>query len=131
MFSYAPWILLAAIKWLDLQTGQNVRWGLLWLLANFACFNAGHVELGVILMVGLNLAAAIHALVRHHNAVSSAKVLVRMGLGALFFLGLTAPVWISFLASLGGSYNAHERVHVDQLPPTACPAHLTIFFIFS
>jgi hypothetical protein len=128
VFSYAPWILLAAIKWLDLQTGQNIRWGLLWLLANFACFNAGHVELGVILMVGLNLAAAIHALVRHHHAVSSAKVLVRMGLGALFFLGLTAPVWISFLASLGGSYNAHESVHVDQLPPTAVPGAFDDFF---
>jgi hypothetical protein len=121
VFTYAPWILLAAIEWLDLQSHWNVRWGLIWLLANFACFNAGHVELAVILIVGLNLAAVIHALMSYHNAVNWAKVLVRMGLGVLFFAGLTAPVWMSFLASLDGSYNIHTKVEVHQLPLTMLP----------
>jgi hypothetical protein len=94
---------------------------LIWLLANFACFNAGHVELAVVLIVGLNLAAVACALTGCRNAVSPARVLGRMGVGTLCFLGLTAPVWMSFLASLDGSYTAHEAVNVFQLPPTALP----------
>ena len=113
--------MLAAIKWLDLRTGQNVRWGLIWLLANFACFNAGHVEVALVLIAGLNLAAVVHALMGCRSAVNSAEVLCRMGAGAVFFVGLTAPVWMSFLASLGGSYNIHTKVEVHQLPPTAMP----------
>ena len=57
VFSYAPWILLAAIKWLDPRSERHVSWGLVWLLANFACFNAGHVEMAVVMIGGLNLAA--------------------------------------------------------------------------
>ena len=121
VFSYAPWILLAAIKWLDLRSGRHIRWGLIWLLANFACFNAGHVELAVVLIAGLNMAAVAYALTGCCNATGSARVLCRMGVGTLFFLGLTAPVWMSFLASLNGSYTVHETIHVDQLPPTAVP----------
>jgi hypothetical protein len=128
VFSYAPWILLAAIQWLDLRTGQNVRWGLVWLLANFACFNAGHVEPAVVLIAGLNLAAVVCALVGCRSAVNSGRVLVRMGLGALFFLGLTAPVWMSFLASLDGSYNIHTKVEVNQLPLTMLPGAFDDFF---
>ena len=121
VFTYAPWILLAAIKWLDLRSERHIRWGLTWLLANFACFNAGHVELAVVLIVGLNLAAVACALTGCRNITDPAKVLGRMGVGTLFFLGLTAPVWMSFLASLDGSYTAHAAVNVFQLPPTALP----------
>ena len=121
VFSYAPWILLAAIQWLDLRSGQYVRWGLIWLAANFACFNAGHVEVAVVLIGGLNLAAVAGTLMGNLNSPSAARVLGRMALGALLFLGLTAPVWISFLASLAGSFTAHPAVNVVQLPPTTLP----------
>lgn len=122
VFTYAPWILLAAIEWLDLRSEQHIRWGLIWLLANFACFNAGHVELAVVLIIGLNLAAVAYALTGYRNAVSPAKVLGCMGVGTLFFLGLTAPVWISFLVSLDGAFAAqHLEVNVVQLPPMTLP----------
>ena len=62
VFAYAPWILLAAIEWLDLRTGGSVRWWLVWMLVNFGCFNAGHVEVGVVLIGGLNLAAVAYGL---------------------------------------------------------------------
>ena len=120
-FSYAPWILLSALALLDLRSKSHVRWGLAWLLVTFACFNAGHVELAVVLIVGLNLAAVACALTGHRNAVSPAKVLGRMGVGTLCFLGLTAPVWMSFLVSLDGSFTSHAGVNVVQLPPTALP----------
>jgi hypothetical protein len=67
VFAYAPWILLSAIEWLDLRSGRHVRWGLVWLLVNFACFNAGHVEVAVVLIGGLNLAAVACALTGCRN----------------------------------------------------------------
>ncbi len=128
VFAYAPWILLSAIEWLNRRSGRQVRWGLVWLLANFACFNAGHVELAVVLIVGLNLAAVACALTGYRNAGSPARVLGRMGVGTLLFLGLTAPVWISFLVSLDGSFTVHAGINVVQLPPTILPGIFDDFF---
>jgi hypothetical protein len=121
VFAYAPWILLSAMEWLDLRSGHPIRWGLIWLLANFACFNAGHVEVAVDLIAGLNLAALVYALISYRSTVSSAQILIRMGAGTLFFLGLTAPMWMSFLVSLEGSFTVHATIGVAQLPPTALP----------
>jgi len=118
---YAPWILLSALAWLELQSGWNVRWGVVWLLANFACFNAGHVEPAVVLIGGLNLTAIVHALARHRKAADVAKVIGRMGVGTILFLGLTAPMWMSFLVTLDGAYSVHSEVHVNQLPPVVLP----------
>jgi hypothetical protein len=121
VFAYAPWILLAAIEWLDLRTGGSVRWWLVWMLVNFGCFNAGHVEVGVVLIGGLNLAAVAYGLTGCRRVGDAARLLGRMGAGTLCFLGLTMPVWLSFLVSLEGSYTAHAGVNVFQLPPTILP----------
>lgn len=116
VFCYAPWILLSALKMLDLQSRRFMVWGLVWLLANFACFNAGHVEVAVDLIGGLNLAAVVYALIRHRNGANAVKIFWRLGIGTLLFLGLTAPVWISFLTTMENSYSAHSEIFVDQLP---------------
>ena len=121
VFSYAPWILLAALEWLDLQSGRQVRWGLVWLLANFACFNAGHVEVAVVLIGGLNLSALAAALIRHHGPADVISLVNRMGGGTLIFLGLTMPAWMSFWVSLDGAFTVHPDVNVVQLPPTTLP----------
>lgn len=120
VFSYAPWILLSAMEWLDLRSGR-LRWGLIWLLANVSCFNAGHVEVAVDLIAGLNLAAVTQALISQRTAAGRVKVLLRMGIGTLFFLGLTAPVWMSFLVSLQDAFTTHTAAVVAQLPPAALP----------
>ncbi len=121
VFSYAPWILLSALVWLDLRSERWVHWGLAWLLANFACFNAGHVEVAIVLIGGLNLAAVTHALARCRSVAESGKVLGCMAVGTLLFLGLTAPMWLSFLVSLDGAYSAHPDVQVFQLPLMSLP----------
>jgi len=121
VFAYAPWILLSALAWFDGQSRRWVGWGLVWLLANFACFNAGHVETAAVLIGGLNLAAVIHALIRGHGIADRAKVIGRAGAGTLLFLGLTAPVWVSFLAALSDAYTLHSEVHADQLPWVTSP----------
>ena len=132
VFAYAPWILLAAIGWLDLQSKKNFRWGLVWLLANLSCFNAGHVELAVVLIGGLNLAAVALALTDCRDVASSAKVLCRIGIATLFFFGLAAPVWIPFLAALDGSYSVHMQVEVRQLNPVILPgAFDDLFYLLS
>jgi hypothetical protein len=118
VLSYAPWILLSAIELLDLKSNRHVQWGVIWLLANFACFNAGHLEVAVVLIGGLNLAAVAYALVLYRNVVNSVIIAGRMAVGTFLFLGLTAPMWISFLVALNGAYTMHSEVKVTQLPLT-------------
>jgi hypothetical protein len=121
VFAYAPWILLSAMEMLDLRPGGRVRWGLIWLLATVGCFNGGHVEPAVDLIAGLNLAALAAVLVRNRGAAPALRVLGRMGVATLLFLGLTAPVWVSFLAAMDGAYSAHETIRVFQQPLTSLP----------
>ena len=132
VLAYAPWILLTAIEWLDWQRGWRVRWGLIWLLANFGCFNAGHVEVGVVLIGGLNLAAMVYQSICHRSMAATAGILGRMAMGTLLFLGLTAPFWISFLFALNGAYSVHEKIAVRQLPLTSLPgAFDDLFYLAS
>jgi hypothetical protein len=121
VFCYAPWIILSALALLDLRSERYVGWGLVWLLVNFACFNAGHVEVSVVLIGGLNLGALACALTRCRSFGDSARVMGRMAVGTLLFLGLAAPVWMSFLAALDGSYSAHSEIRVAQLPFSILP----------
>ncbi len=121
VFSYAPWILLSALALLDLRSESRVRWGLAWLLANFGCFNAGHVETAVVLIGGLNLAALAQAFAGCRNVTDPARVVARMAVGTLLFLGLTAPMWMSFSAALENSYSLHTEVRVTQLPFVSLP----------
>lgn len=119
VFCYAPWILLSALAWLERQSPRRVWWGLVWLLANFACFNAGHVEVAVDLIGGLNLMALACVLARQRKLADWAAVIGRVAVGAMLFLGLTAPMWMSFLAALTGAYTTHAGVKVTQLPPVS------------
>ena len=129
-FSYAPWILLSALAMLDLRSKSRVRWGLAWLWVTFACFNAGHVELAAVLIVGLNLAAIAWALTGCRNITDTARVVARMMISTLLFLGLTAPMWMSFLGALENSYSLHSEVHVTQLPFVSLPGVFDDIFFF-
>ena len=128
VFCWSPWILLSALAWLDLQEEKKTRWGLAWLLANFACFNGGHVEPAVVLIGGLNLTALAGILARCRVFADGARVLARMAVGTVLFLGLAAPVWMSFLGALSGSYTSHAEVHVVQLPLKCLPGLFDDFF---
>jgi hypothetical protein len=115
VFSYAPWILLSALEMFDLSPKKYRRWGLIWLLANFACFNAGHVELAVVLIGGLNSTALAFALWNSCGVRTAITLLVRLAIGTALFLALTAPVWVSFLVTLQGAYSVHSDIIVTQL----------------
>lgn len=114
VFAYAPWILLAALKFLDLSGRFHVYWAGIWLIASFGCFNAGYVEGAVILIGGLNLAALAAILSTQSQTGAMLRVLGRMTLGTFLFLALSAPIWISFLTSLNGAYTAHQEINVTQ-----------------
>lgn len=121
VFCYAPWVLLSAIEWTDLRSPRRIRWGLVWLAANCACFLAGHVEVAVVLMGGLNLTALIYALTGVADVRDAIRVLGRLVMGAILFLGLTTPVWLPFLVSLQGAFTVHDGINVVQLPITHLP----------
>lgn len=114
VLSYSPWILLSALELLDLRSQKYVRWGVIWLLANFACFNAGHVEPAIVMIGGLNSAALAFALWNSRNVRAAAKLLVRLAIGTAVFLMLTAPVWVSFLVTMQGAYSIHSEIKVTQ-----------------
>lgn len=116
VFSYAPWILLSALELLDLRSKYYLQWGIIWLLANFACFNAGHVEPAVVLIGGLNLAAVAFAIAESRSIRSAATLIIRLAIGSVLFLALTAPIWISFLVALKGAYSIHSEVKIVQFP---------------
>jgi len=128
VFCYAPWILFSAIAWLDLRSTHSMRWISVWLLADFACFNGGDIEAAVVLIGGLNLAALALALASHRGTADRIKVIGRMAMGTLLFAGLTAPIWMSFLGALEGSYSAHAAVRVIQLPLRCLPDIFESFF---
>jgi hypothetical protein len=119
VFCYSPWILLSALNWLDPQNKQYFRWGLVWLLANLFCFNAGHVEAAAILIGGLNLAAFARAFAGGWARIRVA--LRRLAVGTPVFFGLAAPVWMSFAGALAGAYTAHAEPHIYQLPWRSIP----------
>ena len=121
VFSYAPWILLSAFGLLDLRSEQPVRWGFGPIVANFGCFNGGHIEMAVVLIGGLNLTAVASALTGCRKVADTARVVGRMAAGTLFFLGLTAPVWLSFLTALDGSFTSHSEIQIIQLPLASLP----------
>jgi len=127
-FAYSPWVLLACMAMLDLRGTRAVWWGLVWLVANVACFCGGHVEVGVVLIAGFNLAGLAFALTNARAVAGAVAVLVRIGAGTLLFIGLTAPVWLSFLAALPGSYSIHQAVKVYQMPINCLPGLLDDLF---
>jgi hypothetical protein len=114
VFSYAPWILLSAIEMLDLRSPHFIRWGLVWVVVCFGSFNAGHVELAILLIGGLNLAALTCAVLLNRGMVL--KIITRMAVGTILFLALTSPVWVSFLVTLPGTFTIHEGIQVKQFP---------------
>lgn len=129
VFCYAPWILLSALELFDLQSKSWMRWGLVWLITNVACFNAGHVEVAVDLIGGLNAAVLIYVLLTFRGGINLAKSLARLGIGTAIFLGITAPFWMSFLGALENSYSSHSQARVDQLFfPSAIGAFDDIFY---
>ena len=121
VLAYAPWILLSAMELLEARSAGYVRWGVLWLLANIGCFNGGHVEVAVDLIGGLNLAALVNALASQADGRQARRVLGIMGIATLLFLGMTAPVWISFLVGLKDSFTVHAAIHVFQQPLRSLP----------
>jgi hypothetical protein len=121
VYAYAPWILLSALQWLDPSSRRQMAWGVVWLLVNFSCFNGGHIEVAVDLIGELNLTAMIYILWRYPGAGDWRRVTVRLGIGTLLFLGLTAPTWVSFLVSQAGAFSVHTQIQVRQIPLVILP----------
>ena len=121
VLTYAPWILLSAMKLLDPARKTQARWWLAWLISNVGCFCGGHVEVALDLIAGMNLVALANALVRENRTGQSLRIIAKIATATLLFLGITAPVWVSFLVALQGSYTMHSEVKVEQQTLSSLP----------
>src|SRR6185369_13322517 len=93
------------------------------------CFNSGHIEPAVAVIGGMNLAGLAFGLAHCRTMLERVKVISRMAVSTLLFLGLTAPVWLSFLTALDGAYSDHMKVQATQLPlETLLGAFDDVFF---
>jgi hypothetical protein len=119
VFAYSPWILLTGISMLDRDCRRSRGWFMGWLVSNLGCFNAGMLSVSVVLIGGLNLTALVYSISGCKEWAARKIVVVRMALGSLIFLGLSAPVWISFIGALDGAFSLHMEVQVDQLPASS------------
>ena len=114
VFCYTPWILLSVMRALRESGPRRIGWGLLWLVVNTGCFNAGHVEAAVVCIAGLNLTGFIHALAE--SRIARWRVAGTMAALTALFAGLNAPVWLPFLSYLPSSFNLHTDVVIEQFP---------------
>lgn len=114
VFCYSPWVMLTALRMLKAPSLLCSPWPFAWLAANFACFNAGMVELAVALIGGLNLTALVCVLAGKNGWQLRVAVLPRLGLLTLVFLAATSPVWLSFLVTEQYSFSRHMGVSVEQ-----------------
>jgi hypothetical protein len=114
VLAYAPLILLSTLELLDLECRKPFPWLLLWIIANVGCFSGGHLEVAVDVIAGLNLAGLADAIARQRAKGQTVRVLLRMAVASLLFLGVTAPIWVSFLVALQGAFSVHNEIQVLQ-----------------
>jgi len=116
VFCYTPWILLSAIRALMGTGSRRFAWGLIWLVGDTGCFNAGHVEAAVVCIGGLNVIGLVYALLEARNGRARWRAVAVMAAMTALFLGLNAPVWLPFLSYLPASFNLHTDVVIEQFP---------------
>jgi hypothetical protein len=114
VFCYSPWILLSVMRALMESGPRRIAWGLLWLIVNTGCFNAGHIEAAVVCIGGLNLTGLIYVLTETSGA--RWRAIGAMAALTALFAGLNAPVWVPFLSYLPDSFNLHTDVVIEQFP---------------
>jgi len=113
---YAPWILVAWFELILAETRKHIRWGLLlWAAANFCEITSGTVKEAYVLCFALNFAGVGMLLL---GSLPRREKLGRLGLVSLVSVALVlvaAPIWWTFLHSLGASATSYEVPTVLQI----------------
>ena len=118
-FCYAPWVLYG---WLRIATAPRwtiaARWVAGLMLANGMLMNSGTAKEAYMLLLTLNFAGASTLLLA---PLSGRERLNRFALSAwagIIFLGLSAPVWLTFLDALNEAYTSYNAATAYQVQPS-------------
>ena len=118
-FCYAPWPLDC---WIRASGAQNARstgaWAVALVAANIALMNSGTVKEAYMLLVSMNFSGLCVAVSARAPLGLRMRKLAMIAWGQLLFLMITAPVWMTFLATLRRSYTSYDTVSAFQIQPS-------------
>ncbi len=117
---YSPWILYSAVRLAQSSTRRaGARWTAAVLLADWMEINSGTVKEAYMLALCLNAAAVLVVLLYRDENSLKAKKLLGLAWAYVLFGLISAPIWTTFLATLGGSFTSYDIPRANQLPWTS------------
>ncbi len=118
-FCYAPWIL---VGWFHLRSAADLRGRLIgsgWLLlAAWAVLNSGTAKEAYMLLLSLNGAGALIVLLDDAPWRQRLAAVAAAAATGVVLLLLSAPIWLTFLDALKGSYTSYNAPSAWQIHPS-------------
>jgi len=113
---YSPWVLYFYLKLNDSTKNRDLGLNLLGLsLANFCLITSGTVKEAYMLLACLNLSGFLVILTSRYSLISRVKKIGFLIISGILFLGLTAPLWYSFLETLKASFTLYDHTVAAQI----------------
>ncbi len=116
---YAPWILVC---WIGVATSPKWRGAAAWLaglmLANWTEMNSGTVKEAYMSLLTLNFAGAVVLACVGLPWLERLRRFALAALAGILFALLAAPIWLTFLTTLGQSYTGYNDARAYQVQPS-------------
>ncbi len=113
---YAPWILYC---WLEIAQASSNRSGMRWLgglvVANWMEIASGTIKEAYMLFVFLNLCGVLIWLFSEGDRRAKVKQGFQLAWASVLFILISAPMWLTFLDTLGQSYTSYDAPSVRQI----------------
>ena len=110
------------------KTWKRIPYLICWLLGSLACFSSGALKEGVFVMLSANGVALYLRLLLARNRRAAIVYLGLAALASIIFILITAPTWITFLASLKTYSTLYHRGIYVQRPVGAILSMFDEFF---
>ena len=115
---YAPWALYCWIRVTHAATRRGVAlWGAGLIIANVALMNSGTAKEAYMLLLTLNFSGACVLLASATSWRERAAKFTALSWAGVIFVLLTAPVWATFLTTLGRAYTGYNAASAFQVQP--------------
>ncbi len=114
---YAPWILVAWFHLVGTADRRSFRNALLlWYAANWMVLTSGTVKEAYLLVLSLNVTGALIFFTAVSQPGQKLRRGVILGLAAIAFILISAPLWWSLLEALSSSYTNYDAPRIIQNP---------------
>jgi len=114
---YSPWIIYS---WVRIAGARNASQAFAWTAALFASdwmeINSGTVKEAYILASWLNAAGFLALLLNHDSRSLKLRKAILAAWAAILFILISAPIWLTFLDTLGSSSSSHNPPEALQIP---------------